>query len=50
MPLVDEIEPPLTTVRIGHVAMGNEAARLLIEQIANPAAKSTIRVTSSGGR
>jgi len=29
MPLVDMVEPPLTTVRIGHVAMGSEAARLL---------------------
>ena len=47
MPLVDMVEPPLTTVRIEHTAMGNEAARLLIEQIQNPAAKSIIRVTPS---
>lgn len=30
MPLVDQIDPPLTTVRIGPRAMGAEAARLLI--------------------
>jgi LacI family transcriptional regulator, galactose operon repressor len=46
MPLVDMVEPPLTTVRIGHIAMGHEAARLLIERLAHPAAKSK-RVTSS---
>ena len=30
MPLVDMVEPPLTTVRIGQRAMGLEAARLLL--------------------
>jgi LacI family transcriptional regulator len=34
MPLVDMVAPPLTTVRIGHVEMGEEAARLLLQQIA----------------
>ena len=30
MPLVDMVEPPLTTVRIGPRAMGLEAGRLLL--------------------
>ena len=29
MPLADMVAPPLTTVRIGHAALGSEAARLL---------------------
>lgn len=33
MPLVDMINPPLTTVRIRHRTMGREAARLLLSQI-----------------
>ncbi|MBV9076324.1 MAG: LacI family DNA-binding transcriptional regulator, partial [Methylobacteriaceae bacterium] len=33
MPLVDMVEPPLTTVRIGHVAMGERAARLLLQEV-----------------
>ncbi len=33
MPLVDMVSPPLTTVRIGHAAMGSEAARLLLREI-----------------
>jgi LacI family transcriptional regulator len=39
MPYVDMLSPPLTTVRIAQRAMGNEAARLLLEQIADPAAR-----------
>jgi LacI family transcriptional regulator len=27
------VSPPLTTVRIGHAAMGSEAARLLLREI-----------------
>jgi LacI family transcriptional regulator len=33
MPLVDMIDPPLTTVRIRHRTMGREAARLLLSQM-----------------
>lgn len=33
MPLVDMVEPPLTTVRIGPREMGRDAARLLLERI-----------------
>lgn len=33
MPLVDLVSPPLTTVRIGHRAMGGDAARLLLREI-----------------
>lgn len=33
MPLVDMIEPPLTTVRIPHEEMGRRAARLLLDRI-----------------
>jgi LacI family transcriptional regulator len=33
MPLVDLVSPPLTTIRIGHRAMGRDAARLLLQEI-----------------
>jgi LacI family transcriptional regulator len=33
MPLMDMVEPPLTTVRISHREMGREAARLLVSRI-----------------
>src|SRR5882757_10814903 len=36
MPFVDKQRPPLTTVRIPHYDIGYEAARLLLERIANP--------------
>jgi LacI family transcriptional regulator len=36
MPLVDMVDPPLTTIRISHVAMGEEAARLLVREIETP--------------
>lgn len=39
MPFVDLVAPPLTTVRISQRAMGQAAARLLLDRIANPAAK-----------
>lgn len=38
MPLVDMVDPPLTTVRIRHHEMGAEAARLLLRQIADATA------------
>jgi LacI family transcriptional regulator len=47
MPLMDMVEPPLTTIRIGHAAMGSEAARLLLTQIADPAAAPATRITSA---
>jgi LacI family transcriptional regulator len=37
MPFVDKQRPALTTVRIPHYDIGYEAARLLLERIANPA-------------
>jgi LacI family transcriptional regulator len=39
MPYVDMLSPPLTTVRIAQRDIGNQAARLLLEQIAAPAAR-----------
>jgi LacI family transcriptional regulator len=39
MPFVDKQRPALTTVRIPHYDIGYEAARLLLERIANPASQ-----------
>jgi LacI family transcriptional regulator, galactose operon repressor len=39
MPYVDMLSPPLTTVRIAQRSMGNQAARLLLDAIADPAAR-----------
>jgi LacI family transcriptional regulator len=36
MPLVDMVQPPLTTIRISHDLIGREGARLLLERIAQP--------------
>lgn len=36
MPYVDRIDPPLTTLRIAHDALGVQAAQLLLERIENP--------------
>jgi LacI family transcriptional regulator len=38
MPYVDMLSPPLTTVRIAQRNIGNQAARLLLDQVADPAA------------
>lgn len=46
IPLVDMVDPPLTTLRIQHREMGRQAAQLLLERIANPDAKP-VRVTLS---
>ncbi|WP_246088669.1 LacI family DNA-binding transcriptional regulator [Phreatobacter stygius] len=37
MPLVDMVEPPLTTIRIGPRDMGRDAARLLLERMTGSA-------------
>ena len=37
MPFVDALTPPLTTVRIPVHQMGEDAARLLLQQIGAPA-------------
>lgn len=39
MPYVDMLSPPLTTVRIAQRNMGNQAARLLLDEIAAPAVR-----------
>jgi LacI family transcriptional regulator len=39
MPYVDMLSPPLTTVRIAQRSMGNQAARLLLDGIADPTAR-----------
>lgn len=44
MPLVDMLNPPLTTIRIQHREMGRQAARLLLERIQSPQSPS-LRVT-----
>jgi LacI family transcriptional regulator len=41
MPLMDRVEPALTTVRIQHHEMGRAAAQLLIQAMANPARADT---------
>lgn len=44
MPLVDLIDPPLTTVRVAVGPMGEQAAALFIERIEHPDAPPTTRV------
>ncbi|WP_084698123.1 LacI family DNA-binding transcriptional regulator [Muricoccus aerilatus] len=46
MPMVDLIEPPLTTIRIPHERMGREAARLLLERIHRGAEGGTLVLAS----
>ena len=45
MPLVDLVAPPLTTVRIDHLAMGEEAARLVVASIEKGLEEPLIRIT-----
>jgi len=47
MPLMDMVDPPLTTIRIGPVAMGAEAAQLLLTQISGAEVALVTKTTSS---
>jgi len=40
MPLVDRIDPPLTTLRIQHYEIGAAAARILLDELADPRPES----------
>jgi LacI family transcriptional regulator len=42
MPFMNRISPPLTSVRIPHDEIGNQAAQLLLERIQNP--KSRVKI------
>jgi len=42
---VDMVDPPLTTVRIDHAAMGGEAARLVIARIEDGLEEPLVRTT-----
>jgi LacI family transcriptional regulator len=45
MPLVDMVHPPLTTIRIDHLVMGREAARLLVARIEGEVEEALTRIT-----
>jgi LacI family transcriptional regulator len=36
IPFIDKVSPPMTTIRIPHVEIGAEAARMLLEQLDDP--------------
>ena len=43
MPLLDQLRPPLTSVRIQHYEMGHRAARLLLDMLGDgPGGASTV--------
>lgn len=42
MPLVDMVDPPLTTIRIAHAQMGRQAARHLLARFADPEAEAAV--------
>lgn len=44
MPLIDMVDPPLTTIHIHHGDMGRQAAELLLKRIVAPDAAPVIRV------
>lgn len=48
MPLVDMVDPPLSTVNIGHETMGQEAARNLLEQIGDRETKPSAVLVPAG--
>jgi LacI family transcriptional regulator len=45
MPLVDMVSPSLTTIRIEHAQMGQEAARLLMTQLSDRSIEPTAHLT-----
>ncbi|RFB79954.1 LacI family DNA-binding transcriptional regulator [Methylovirgula sp. 4M-Z18] len=47
MPLVDMVDPPLTTIHIGHREMGASAAALLLERIGTPSLSPVRRLASA---
>jgi LacI family transcriptional regulator len=40
MPFMNRLSPPLTSLRIPHGELGDEAAKLLLERINNPGARA----------
>jgi LacI family transcriptional regulator len=44
MPLVDMVDPPLTTIRISHHAMGVQAAQLVLQRLNQASAEMEIRM------
>jgi LacI family transcriptional regulator len=47
MLLVDMVDPPLTTVRISHLEMGEAAARILLRQLDGEKVESEVHVTKA---
>jgi LacI family transcriptional regulator len=47
MPLVDMVEPALTTVRIGHAEMGRAAAQLLLVEVGERRSASMMQLTTA---
>jgi LacI family transcriptional regulator len=47
MPLVDMVDPALTTIRIGHAAMGRAAARLLLSEISTEHSARMTQLTTA---
>ena len=44
MPMIDMVDPPLTTIHIHHGDMGRRAAELLLKQIGKPDAAPIVQV------
>jgi LacI family transcriptional regulator len=47
VPLVDMVDPPLTTVRISHLEMGESAARILLRQMEGATVQPEVHVTNA---
>ena len=47
VPLVDMVDPPLTTVRISHLEMGEAAARILLRQMEGAQVQPEVHVTNA---